>query len=191
MVKKKQRAHLRCCVVVGDLEGEMYPRHQASKRDPACGTSLMLKWCRLHSQCVVKELDNLNVASGYSSAMTFHGKSKEPGPAKIPVSVSANDQERNLIQEELSGESTSVVFHRRDELTDSLRALPNRISHMEEQWRDMLGVVRGFTTHSDACMEELRLDLLNVKKLALRDNTSVRDMAREAKFQKVKQASGP
>ena len=113
------------------------------------------------------------------------------GQPKLLVSVSANDEERSLIQEELNGESNSVVSHRRDELTDSLRALPDRISHMEEQWRDMLGVVRGFTTHSDACMEELRLELLNVKKLALRDNASVRDMATEAKFHNGQASCGP
>ena len=72
--------------------------------------------------------------------------------------------------------------------TDSLRALPNRISRMEEQWRDMLREVKGFMTHSDARMGDMRLELLHVKKLALRDSDSVRDMATDAKYQTDVQA---
>ena len=59
---------------------------------------------------------------------------------------------------------------------------------MEEQWRDIRREVKGFMTHSDARMGDMRQEILDVKKLAFRDNNSVRDMATEAKFQTDVQA---
>ena len=43
-------------------------------------------------------------------------------------------------------------------------------------------------THSDVRMGDMNLELLDVKKLALRESDSVRDMATEAKFHTVVQA---
>ena len=120
--------------------------------------------------------------SGYSSAMTFSGQPKNSKQTKTFGSESCDDDEGSLIQRKRDDNVDSVVSHQRDELTDSLRALPDKISCMEEQWRHMLREVQRFTTHSDACMRELRLEFRNVKKLALRDNNSVRDMAAEAKL---------
>ena len=105
-----------------------------------------------------------------------------------PSLPSQNDDEESLKQRKLDDDSQSSTSHRLEELTDSLRALPDRISRMEEQWRDTLKEIQRFTTHSDARMGDIRLELLDVKKLALRDNDSVRDMATEAKFQTDVQA---
>ena len=43
--------------------------------------------------------------------------------------------------------------------------------------------IKRFTTDSDACMGTMRLEILEVKKVALRDSDTVRDLATEAKFQ--------
>ena len=68
-----------------------------------------------------------------------------------------------------------------EEVLNSLKALPNRITRMEEQWRDTLREVQRFNAHTDATMMDMRLELLAVKKAALRDDDSVRNIATEAK----------
>ena len=80
--EKKSQFEMMCSG--GQPGGRDVPKTPSlQKVSDLCGLPLMLKLCRLHSQCVVKRMNNLNVGSAYSSAMTFDGKSKEPGPAKI------------------------------------------------------------------------------------------------------------
>ena len=111
---------------------------------------------------------------------------KEPKNAKETEkfhSVSCDEDSASLLNEKMDVDSQSNASQRLDRISDSLKALPDRISRMEEQWRDALQEINRFTTHSDACMGTMRLEILEVKKLALRDSDSVRDLATEAKFQ--------
>ena len=112
---------------------------------------------------------------------------QEPKSAKEPEkfhSVShVMKMSTSLLNEKMDVDSQSNASQRLDRISDSLKALPDRISRMEEQWRDALQEIKRFTTHSDACMGTMRLEILEVKKLALRDSDSVRDLATEAKFQ--------
>ena len=128
-------------------------------------------------------MESLNAISVYASAMMFEGGSKKAGPNKIPGPPSKKYDEEDLIQRKIDEDSQSSTSHRRNELSDSLRVLPGRITRMEEQWKDTLGEIQRFITHSDACMGEMTSELLNVKKLALTDADSVRDMANETKRQ--------
>ena len=132
--------------------------------------------------------DRLNVISGYSASVLFGGKTQSQGPSQIPGPPSRIDDEEEMELDDRDDDAQSSDSSRTNTLTDSLRALPNRISRMEEQWRDMLREVKGFMTHSDARMGDMRLELLHVKKLALRDSDSVRDMATDAKYQTDVQA---
>ena len=63
---------------------------------------------------------------------------------------------------------------------DSLKAFPDCITRMEEQWRDTLREVQRFTAHADATMMDMRTELLAVKKAALRDDGAVWKLVKEA-----------
>ena len=132
--------------------------------------------------------DRLNVISGYSSVMLFGGKIQSQTLNRIPGPPSRVDDEEEMELDDRDDDAQSSDSSRHNTLSDSLPAFPNRISHKEEQCRDMLREVKGFMTHSDARMGDMRLEILHVKKLALRDSDSVRDMATEAKYQTDVQA---
>ena len=74
--------------------------------------------------------------------------------AKFQVHPREIDDEEEMELDDRDDDAQSSDSSRTNTLTDSLRALPNRISRMEEQWRDMLREVKGFMTHSDARMSE-------------------------------------
>ena len=119
--------------------------------------------------------------SGYSANVVGSGGAKERKEAEKFHSVSCEKDSASLLNEKMDVDSQSNASQRLDRISDSLKALPDRISRMEEQWRDALQEIKRFTTHSDACMGTMRLEILEVKKLALRDSDSVRDLATEAK----------
>ena len=87
----------------------------------------------------------------------------------------------SLCQEELEDALDCAAPHSEGEVLNSLKALPDRITRMEEQWRDTLREVQRSNAHTNATMMDMRLELLTVKKAALRDDDSVRNIATEAK----------
>ena len=85
------------------------------------------------------------------------------------------------MQGEFDEEGQPVVSHPLGGISDSLKVLSDHIFRMEEQWRDALREMQRHTSHTDAAVRDMRLELVDVRKLALRDNDSVRNLATEAK----------
>ena len=74
------------------------------------------------------KMESLNAKSGNSSAMMFEGESKKAGPSGIPGPTSNNDEEEDLIQRKVDEDSQSSTSHWGNELSNSLRVLPDRIT---------------------------------------------------------------
>ena len=79
-------------------------------------------------------------------------------------------------------EGQPVVSHPLGGISDSLKVLSDHIFRMEEQWmRCSQGDAKAHLLRRDAAVRDMRLELLDVRKLALRDNDSARNLATEAK----------
>ena len=74
--------------------------------------------------------------SGYSAdAVSGKGDKERKEPVKFH-SVSCDEDSASLLNEKMDVDSQSNTSQRLDRISDSLKALPDRISRMEEQWRD-------------------------------------------------------
>ena len=101
--------------------------------------------------------------SGYSADVVGGKGTKERKEPEKFHSVSCDEDSASLLNEEMDVDSQSNTSQRLDRISDSLKALPDRISRMNEQWRDALQEIKRFTTHSDACIGTMRLEILEVK----------------------------
>ena len=123
-------------------------------------------WDLPNAQFIPPTLVPRSRASGISiqslviQPMTVGGKvAKERKEPEKFHSVSGDEDSASLLNEKMDVDSQSNTSQRLDRISDSLKALPDRISRMEEQWRDALQEIKRFTTHSDACMGTMRLEI--------------------------------
>ena len=77
--------------------------------------------------------DSPNFISGYSSVILFGGRPQSQGPNRIPGPPSRVNDDEETKFDDVDGDAQSSDSTRRNTLSDSLRALPDQISRMEEQ----------------------------------------------------------
>ena len=74
--------------------------------------------------------------SGYSANVVGGKGAKERKEAEKFHSVLCDEDSASLLNEKMDVDSQSNTSQRLDRISDSLKALPDRISRMEDQWRD-------------------------------------------------------
>ena len=132
-----------------------------------------------------QSLDNPNAVSGHSSGMSPNGKCKSADVPKIHNPVSAGDDVKSLMQGLRDEEVNPVVSHPLGANLGFIGKCSQIIFfRMEEQWRDALREMQRHTSYTGAAVRDMRLELLDVRKLALRDNDSAPKLSHGGKASK-------
>ena len=93
--------------------------------------------------------------SGYLSAGQTGKNTEKSSTARVFGSLSMSDDMESLCQEELEDAFNCAVPRAEEEVLNSLKALPNRITRMEEQWRETLREVQRFNAHTSRYLNRI------------------------------------